>query len=111
MNTKSPPTSPLRECIEKLQPSTTLNHEWQQRAEEELNETPENYKQGINTLRLQVLSKWIVKISLRVADFIWEFITDDVNLNVPEDDEFLLRFLRARKFDSQKAFAMVKQKF
>lgn len=33
---------------------------------------------------------------------------DDGNLIVPDTDEFILRFLRARKFDSQKAFRMVK---
>lgn len=59
MDTKSPPTSPLRQCFEKLQSSTKeLNEEWRQRAEEELNETPENYKQRTNALRLQVLSKY-----------------------------------------------------
>lgn len=59
MDTKSPPVSPLRQCFEKLQPSapTLLDEEWQQRAEEELNETPENYKQKIKALRLQVLGK------------------------------------------------------
>lgn len=58
MDKKSPPTSPLRQCFEKLQTTTaTLDDEWQQRAEEELNETPENFKQRTNALRLQVLSK------------------------------------------------------
>lgn len=37
-------------------------------------------------------------------------VADDVNLNVPDEEEFLLRFLRARKFDSQKAFTMVSRK-
>lgn len=36
-------------------------------------------------------------------------VADDVNLKVPDDEGFLLRFLRARKFDSQKAFAMVRE--
>lgn len=32
-------------------PGNNLDPDWQQRAEDELNETPENYKQKINALR------------------------------------------------------------
>ncbi|KAL3280645.1 hypothetical protein HHI36_003881 [Cryptolaemus montrouzieri] len=66
-----------------------LNIEFQKKAEEELHETPENYKKEITALRAM--------------------ITKDENLNVPDDEEFLLRFLRARKFDSKKAFNMMQR--
>lgn len=38
-------------------PSNSLDPDWQQRAEDELNETPENYKQKTNTLRDLIKSK------------------------------------------------------
>lgn len=110
MDRNSPPMSPLRQCFEKLQsPTKELNTEWRQRAEEELNETPENYKQRTNALRLQVLSKYPDRKSPNGGDE-RGIVADDVNLNVPDEEEFLLRFLRARKFDSQKAFTMVRRR-
>lgn len=45
-------------------PSTILKEDWQQKAEEELNETPENYKQKTNALRLLVMSMIEVKYFL-----------------------------------------------
>ncbi|XP_044751590.1 alpha-tocopherol transfer protein-like [Coccinella septempunctata] len=71
------------------QDSGVLDIECQRKAEEELNETPENYKKELSSLRSMILN--------------------DTNLNVPKEDEFLLRFLRARKFDSKKAFTMIQR--
>lgn len=51
---------------------------------DELHESPEVYKQELNVLK--------------------SLIKNDSNLIVPEDDAFLLRFLRARKHDGRKAF-------
>ncbi|RZC38378.1 alpha-tocopherol transfer protein-like [Asbolus verrucosus] len=69
--------------------SISFNAEWQKTAEEELNETPENLKQEVFALR--------------------QMVQNDTSLNVLEDDAFLLRFLRARKFDSKKAFHMLQR--
>ncbi|XP_017771839.1 PREDICTED: clavesin-1-like [Nicrophorus vespilloides] len=66
-----------------------LDREWQERAEEELKETPERYKQELAALKALVLN--------------------DTNLNVPKEDAFLTRFLRARKFDNKKAFNMLQR--
>nr|CAI5824974.1 unnamed protein product [Callosobruchus analis] len=68
-----------------------LNAEWQQRAAEELNETPEVLERELRALK--------------------QFVKDDTNLSVPEGDDFLIRFLRARKFDSKKAFHMIQRYF
>ncbi|XP_018563232.2 alpha-tocopherol transfer protein-like [Anoplophora glabripennis] len=62
-----------------------------ERAEKELNESPEVYKRELEALRLMV--------------------KNDPNLSVPDSDQFLLRFLRARKFDSKKAFHMIQRYF
>uniref|UniRef100_A0A1Y1LTY1 CRAL-TRIO domain-containing protein n=1 Tax=Photinus pyralis TaxID=7054 RepID=A0A1Y1LTY1_PHOPY len=67
----------------------TLNPAFLQVAEDELNETPENYKQQLNLLRL--------------------LVANDKNLRLPEDDAFLIRFLRAKKFDGHKAFHMLQR--
>ncbi|CAH1367978.1 hypothetical protein MTP99_009372 [Tenebrio molitor] len=86
----SVPISPLRQSLACVgDPSGSFNAEWQKRAEEELNETPENLKQEVFALR--------------------QMVQNDTNLSVPNDDAFLLRFLRARKFDSKKAFYMVQR--
>ncbi|XP_044266194.1 alpha-tocopherol transfer protein-like [Tribolium madens] len=69
--------------------SFSLSAERKKQAEEELNETPENLKQELFALR--------------------QMVQNDTNLNIPDDDAFLLRFLRARKFDSKKAFHMLQR--
>ncbi|XP_030766878.1 alpha-tocopherol transfer protein-like [Sitophilus oryzae] len=66
-----------------------LETEWRLRAEKELNETQENYLIEMQTLKTLVIN--------------------DTNLQVPNVDEFLLRFLRARKFNSKKAFQMLQR--
>lgn len=68
-----------------------LDGEWQQRAEEELNENPEVFRRELAALR--------------------RLVENDSNLTVPNIDEFLVRFLRARKFDSTKAFHMLQRYF
>lgn len=85
-------------------PNGSLSAEWRKRAEEELNETSENIKHEIFALRVMVQSKCDNHLEHR---YNWYFSVDDKNLIVPSDDAFLLRFLRARKFDSKKAFHMV----
>lgn len=73
-----------------IQPFEEFTDEkWKQIAQEELKETPEKSKQEITTLK--------------------RLLNNDSNLVVPDDDEFLLRFLRARKFDSKKAFNMLQR--
>nr|CAD7400910.1 unnamed protein product [Timema cristinae] len=66
-----------------------LSAEWIQRASEELNEKPEKVHDDINTLRSMIVA--------------------ETNLHVPADDAFLLRFLRARKFNCTKAFHMLQR--
>nr|CAD7195389.1 unnamed protein product [Timema douglasi] len=66
-----------------------LSAEWVQRASEELNEKPEKVQDDINTLRSMIVA--------------------ETNLHVPADDAFLLRFLRARKFNCTKAFHMLQR--
>ncbi|VEN44624.1 unnamed protein product [Callosobruchus maculatus] len=55
-----------------------LDAEWQQRAAEELNETPEVLERELRALK--------------------QLVENDTNLSVPEGDDFLVRFLRARKY-------------
>ncbi|CAH1999242.1 unnamed protein product [Acanthoscelides obtectus] len=69
----------------------SLSEEWQQRAAEELNETPEVVERELRALK--------------------ELVKHDTNLSVPEGDDFLIRFLRARKFDSKKSFHMIQRYF
>lgn len=58
------------------------------KAERELNETPENRKEAIKELR--------------------RLIHEEADFQPVMEDKFLLRFLRAKKFDSQRAFNMLK---
>jgi hypothetical protein len=65
-----------------------IDRKWLDKAEKELGETQEIKEEKLDELR-KLLS---------------------ANDNVPkgrEDDAFLLRFLRAKKFDTEKAFKMV----
>lgn len=112
MDQKSPPDSPVRKAIEYFHNNyiePKLENEWQNRAEEELNETSVRRKQELLALRILIASKR--NKYLRQSEFLNHFFLpsapEDFNVDVPEDDEFLLRFLRARKFDSKKAFEMV----
>ncbi|CAG9862875.1 unnamed protein product [Phyllotreta striolata] len=70
---------------------SALSSEWQQKAEEELNETPEVFQRELTALK--------------------RMVENDTNLVVPNYDEFLVRFLRARKYDSTKAFHMLQRYF
>ncbi|KAJ8975851.1 hypothetical protein NQ317_017345, partial [Molorchus minor] len=58
---------------------------------EELNENPEIFKRELAALRMMV--------------------KNDPNFSIPDNDQFLLRFLSARKFDSKKAFHMLQRYF
>ncbi|XP_072387248.1 alpha-tocopherol transfer protein-like [Diabrotica undecimpunctata] len=78
-------------CSEHSSGIKPLDGEWKQRAEEELNETPEVFKRELAALR--------------------RMVENDTNLTVPNTDEFLMRFLRARKCDSTKAFHMLQRYF
>ncbi|XP_028137300.1 alpha-tocopherol transfer protein-like [Diabrotica virgifera virgifera] len=78
-------------CSEHSSGIKPLAGEWKQRAEEELNETPEVFKRELAALR--------------------RMVENDINLTVPNTDEFLTRFLRARKCDSTKAFHMLQRYF
>lgn len=77
---------------------------WEKRAEDELNETKERYKQEMCLLKNLVISNSKTAINFIYSNF--SFLGDK-NLIVPCDEEFLVRFLRARKFDANKAFNMV----
>ncbi|XP_046989790.1 clavesin-2-like [Schistocerca americana] len=70
-------------------PPPQLPPEWQRRAQEELNERPDTLRQDIDTFRSMVVA--------------------EKNLHVRTDDDFLLRFLRARKFNCAKAFHMLQR--
>ncbi|KAF2884160.1 hypothetical protein ILUMI_22019 [Ignelater luminosus] len=86
MDQDSPLHQSFSDCFNK---NTMLDPKWQQMAEDELNETPENYKEQLNLLQ--------------------HLVSNDKNLAVPDQDDFILRFLRARKFDSHKAFRMLQR--
>lgn len=77
------------ESLTGCEKTVPLETEWRLRAEKELNETQEN-----SQLEMQTLNNLVI---------------NDPNLRVPNTDEFLLRFLRARKFDSKKAFQMLQR--
>ncbi|GFY46722.1 retinaldehyde-binding protein 1 [Trichonephila inaurata madagascariensis] len=62
-----------------------------QKAKEELNETNETRAAALEKIR--------------------EYIKEDKNLKCPMEDEYLLQFLRARKFDSKRAFALLQNKY
>ncbi|KAF5300274.1 hypothetical protein FQA39_LY11131 [Lamprigera yunnana] len=81
--------SPLNSDDECFNKSTTLSPKFLKIAEDELGETPKNSKEQLKTLH--------------------NLVTNDKNLTVPED--FEIRFLRARKFDSSKAFRMMQRYF
>ncbi|XP_054284632.1 alpha-tocopherol transfer protein-like isoform X1 [Macrosteles quadrilineatus] len=66
-----------------------LPGEWAQRAFVELNEIPEAAVEALHELKLR--------------------IADDTELHACTDDAFLLRFLRARKFNISKAFTMLQR--
>lgn len=67
-------------------PST--EKDWRQKAETELGENDEHRKEKVKQL--------------------YEIIINDENIPLARrDDSFLLRFLRAKKFDVDKAFRMV----
>ncbi|CAH1175807.1 unnamed protein product [Phaedon cochleariae] len=69
--------------------SISGDQEWLRRAEEELGETPEVFQRELDALR--------------------SMLQNDTNIRVPDHDKFLVRFLRARKFDSKKAFHMLRR--
>ncbi|XP_076325945.1 alpha-tocopherol transfer protein-like isoform X3 [Tachypleus tridentatus] len=67
----------------------SLSQALEKKAERELMEKPEWRARDIQALR--------------------EMLQEEPNLIVPSDDNFLLRFLRARKFDYDRAFRLIKQ--
>lgn len=81
--------SPLQKTFSDSFKKSTLNPTFLHIAEDELHETPENYKQQLKLLHL--------------------LVANDKNLALPNDDDFFIRFLRAKKFDSQKAFHMLQR--
>lgn len=80
--------------------------ELSQIAETELNEIPGVCERELEALRLMVQSKFYFH-SLQLHLNTKQQFLDDPNLTVPDYDQFLVRFLRARKFDSKKSFQMV----
>jgi len=66
-----------------------LNDEWQKRAQKELQEKVEWRQRDIQALR--------------------DLVEAEDNLCCATDDQFLLKFLRAKKFDYEKAFKMVQR--
>jgi len=66
-----------------------LSVEWQQRAQDEIQEKAEWRQRDIQALRDLVLA--------------------EQNLGCATDDQFLLRFLRAKKFDYEKSFKMLQR--
>ncbi|XP_075214787.1 alpha-tocopherol transfer protein-like [Lycorma delicatula] len=66
-----------------------LSPEWVERAKQELNETPEKTKESLAAIR--------------------KLLEAEIGLNAKNDDAFLLRFLRAKKFDVSKAFSMLQR--
>ncbi|XP_022908344.1 alpha-tocopherol transfer protein-like [Onthophagus taurus] len=81
-------TKALR-CLSESSTETNLEEEWLKIAAEELGENPEKRKQEIAAVKLMIMN--------------------DPNISIPNEDNFLLRFLRARKFDSKKAFQMIQR--
>lgn len=84
-----------------------MDVEWRLRAENELNETTDKYETEKEAMRDLVLSILYSQFSCWTIDFIKKSFSEDPNLSVPNNHEFLIRFLRARKFNSLKAFQMV----
>lgn len=62
-----------------------------QKAHDELNETDQTFAFALEQLK--------------------ECIREDKNLKCPMDDEYLIQFLRARKFDGKRAFSLLQNKF
>ncbi|GFU58724.1 alpha-tocopherol transfer protein [Nephila pilipes] len=62
-----------------------------QKAKEELNETDENRIAALEQLR--------------------QYIKDENKLKCPMEEEYLIQFLRARKFDAKRAFSLLQNKF
>jgi len=80
-------------CLESLKnshlDSEPLSAEWQRRAQEELQEKEEWRERDIQALR--------------------EMVEAEEGLMCSTSDQFLIRFLRAKKFDYEKAFKMVQR--
>uniref|UniRef100_A0A182P2T1 CRAL_TRIO_N domain-containing protein n=1 Tax=Anopheles epiroticus TaxID=199890 RepID=A0A182P2T1_9DIPT len=75
-----------------LQDDDYTDQRWIVKAEQELNETPENKTRSLEQLR--------------------ELLRDENKLTVPLDDEkFLLKFLRPLAYDVQKAFDCIRHTF
>lgn len=87
------PTCPLAFTLESLKNSHLdtehLSMEWQKRAQEELQEKEEWRERDIQALR--------------------ELVEAEEGLMCSTSDQFLVRFLRAKKFDYEKSFKMVQR--
>lgn len=59
MDEISSPRSPLRQAFEGLSDFRNLSQQLAEKAAEELNETPERYKQELNTMKLLVASNFL----------------------------------------------------